>query len=62
MTTTLLRGIDAGLSPNIELGSTAPTSTYYCIQTLNAATTTFPYHYQQGGAAGNGQILTGACP
>ncbi len=48
MTTTLLRTIDAGLSPSIELGATAPTATYYCIQTLNAATTTFPYHYQQG--------------
>ena len=62
MTTALLRTIDAGLSPSIEIFTTAPTATYYCIQTLNAATTTFPYHYQQGGAAGNGQILTGACP
>ena len=62
MTTTLLRTIDAGLSPAIELGATAPTATYYCIQTLNAATTTFPYHYQQGGASGNGVIIAGACP
>ena len=56
--------IDAGLSPNIELGATAPSATYYCIQTLSAATTTFPYHYQQGGAAAavKGQIVTGACP
>ena len=62
MTTTLLRTIDAGLSPAIAIGPTAPTSTYYCIQTLNAATTTFPYHYQQGGASGNGVITAGACP
>ena len=62
MTTTLLRTIDAGLSPAIELGATAPTATYYCIQTLNAATTTFPYHYQQGGTSGNGVIIAGACP
>ena len=62
MTTTLLQTIDAGLSPDIEIGATAPTSSYYCIQTLNAATTTFPYHYQQGGVAGNGVITAGACP
>ena len=62
MTTTLLRTIDAGLSPNIELGSTAPTSTYYCIQTLNAATTTFPYYYQQGRCLGQRPITAGACP
>jgi type IV pilus assembly protein PilA len=61
MTTTLLRTIDAGLSPSIEIFATAPTATYYCIQTLNAATTTFPYHYQQGGASGNGVITAGAC-
>jgi type IV pilus assembly protein PilA len=64
MTTTLLRGIDAGLSPNIEIDSVAPTSTHYCLETANAATTTFPYHYEQGSAtvANNGQILPGACP
>jgi type IV pilus assembly protein PilA len=62
MSTTLLLTIDAGLSPDIELGATAPTTSYYCIQTLNAATVTFPYHYQQGAAAGNGQITAGACP
>ena len=63
MTTTLLRTIDAGLSPDIELGATAATATYYCIQTLNAATVSFPYHYQQGHAtAPNGVIATGACP
>jgi type IV pilus assembly protein PilA len=62
MTATLLRTIDAGLSPAIEIGPTATTATYYCIQTLNAATTTFPYHYQQGGASGNGVITAGACP
>ena len=59
---TLLRTIDAGLSPDIELGSTAPTTSYYCIQTLNAATVTFPYHYQQGSGSGNGVITAGACP
>src|SRR5688572_11453387 len=52
MTPALLRTIDAGLSPDIELGATAPTTSYYCIQTLNAATVTFPYHYQQGAASG----------
>jgi hypothetical protein len=62
MTPALLRTIDAGLSPSIEIGPTATTATYYCIQTLNAATTTFPYHYQQGGAGTNGQIVAGACP
>ncbi len=64
MTTTLLRTIDAGLSPAIAIGATAPTATYYCINTLNAATTTFPYYYQQGSAtpANNGVILAGACP
>ena len=61
MTTTLLRTIDAGLSPSIEIFATAPTATYYCMQTKNAATTTFPYHYQQGGASGNGVITAGAC-
>ena len=62
MTTTLLRTIDAGLSPSIEIyATTAPTATYYCIQTKNAATTTFPYHYQQGGGSGNGVITAGAC-
>jgi len=62
MTTALLRTIDAGLSPNIQLAGT-PTATAYCIETLNAATTTFPYHYEQGSAtaADNGQILAGAC-
>ena len=44
-----------------DIDATAAT-TYYCIQTLNAATTTFPYHYQQGGASGNGVIIAGACP
>ena len=64
MTTTLLRTIDAGLSPNIDIDSVAPTSSHYCIETLNAASTTFPYHYEQGSAtaANNGQILPGACP
>jgi prepilin-type N-terminal cleavage/methylation domain-containing protein len=62
MTTALLLTIDAGLSPDIELGATAPTSSYYCIQTLNAATVQFPYHYQQGALAGNGVITAGACP
>ena len=62
MTPTLLRTIDAGLSPDIELGTTAPTTSYYCIQTLNAATVTFPYHYQQGAGSGNGVITAGACP
>jgi type IV pilus assembly protein PilA len=62
MTTALLQTIDAGLSPNIEIGATTPTSSYYCLQTKNAATTTFPYHYQQGGASNNGQILPNACP
>ena len=61
MTTALLRTIDAGLSPSIEIFATAPTATYYCMQTKNAATTTFPYHYQQGGVAGNGVITAGAC-
>jgi type IV pilus assembly protein PilA len=61
MTTALLLTIDAGLSPDIEIGATAPTATYYCIQTKNAATVSFPYHYLQG-AAGNGVIATGACP
>ena len=61
MTTTLLRTIDAGLSPSIELGATASTATYYCMQTKNAATTTFPYHYQQGGVSGNGVITAGPC-
>ena len=62
MTTALLRTIDAGLSPNIQLAGT-PTATAYCIETLNAATTTFPYHYEQGSATAtdNGQILAGAC-
>ena len=31
MTTARLLTIDAGLSPNIELGATAPTSTHYCL-------------------------------
>jgi len=63
MTTARLLLIDAGLSPNIEIGATAPTSSYYCLQTKNAATTTFPYYYQQGGGTGiNGQITAGACP
>ena len=63
MTLAGLQLIDAGLSPNIELGATAPSATYYCIQTLNAATAPFPYHYQQGHAtAPNGVIATGACP
>ena len=64
MTVALLRTIDAGLSPNIDIDSVAPTSAHYCIETLNAASTTFPYHYEQGSAtaANNGQILPGACP
>ena len=64
MTETLLRTLDAGLSPNIEINTAAaPTATYYCLQTLDAATTTFPFYYQQGGASGvNGQITAGACP
>jgi len=62
MTVALLQTIDAGLSPDIEIGTTAPTSSYYCIQTKNAATVTFPYHYQQGAGSGNGVITAGACP
>jgi type IV pilus assembly protein PilA len=63
LSTTWLLTIDAGLSPDIEIGATAATKTYYCINTKDAATTTFPYYYQQGGASGlNGQITAGACP
>ena len=63
MTLTLLANIDAGISQNIEVGPTAPTTSYYCVQTLNAATTAFPYYYQLGGASGtNGSVTSGQCP
>jgi type IV pilus assembly protein PilA len=63
MTLVLLATIDAGISQNIEVGPTAPTTSYYCVQTLNAATTAFPYYYQLGGASGtNGAVTAGACP
>jgi type IV pilus assembly protein PilA len=63
MTVALLSAIDAGISPDIEVNAaTAPTTSYYCLQTASAATAAFPFHYQQGGAAGNGVITAGACP
>jgi type IV pilus assembly protein PilA len=63
MSLTNLAAIDAGISQNIEVGATAPTTSYYCLETLNAATTAFPYYYQLGGASGtNGSVTAGVCP
>jgi type IV pilus assembly protein PilA len=63
MTLPLLATIDAGISQNIEVGATAPTTSYYCLQTKNASTTAFPYYYQLGGASGtNGSVTAGVCP
>ena len=75
MTRANLLTIDAGLSPEIEIAGvdgaagTAPTSSSYCLQTVDADTFTagsspFPYKYEQGNATAseNGVIMEGACP
>ena len=60
MTTTLLRNIDAGLSPALRI--VGPTTTAYCLES-GADGTGFEYKYSIGVAspAVNGQILQTSC-
>jgi type IV pilus assembly protein PilA len=60
MTTTLLRNIDAGLSPQLRIGTATTTS--YCLES-GADGSSFEYKYSIGVAspAVNGQILQASC-
>jgi type IV pilus assembly protein PilA len=60
MTTTLLQGIDAGLSPTITVGATLGTGQYCISSTVGG----FTYAYGLGNAAPfvNGQVSEATCP
>ncbi len=60
MTTPLLQGIDAGLSPTLTIGATLATGQYCVSSTVGG----FTYAYGLGNAAPfvNGQVAEQACP
>jgi type IV pilus assembly protein PilA len=60
MTTTLLQGVDAGLSPTLTIGATLAVGQYCVSSTVGG----FTYAYGLGNAAPfvNGQVAEQACP
>jgi type IV pilus assembly protein PilA len=60
MTTTLLKNVDAGLSPTLRVGPTIDADTY-CVQS-SVGGFTYRYGLGNGGGFTNGVVSAGTCP